>query len=511
MNLNEMIGQRMVSGFPGPKMSEAFIEAVKKYKLGNVILFKWNVESAAQLKNLCTEIQALVTRETGQPAFITIDQEGGTVTRMPNDAVCVPGAMTIAATGDPENAYEAGLITAKELRALSINFDLAPVLDVNSNRANPVIGVRSYGDDPDKVAAFGVRMMRGLTDGGVLSSAKHFPGHGDTTVDSHLGLPCIDKSIEELESCELIPFRAAIDAGIPAVMTTHILFPQIEKEHLPATMSRTIMTGILRQRLNFKGLIISDCMMMKAIAEHYGTVNGVVSAMRAGVDLVFVCHDPALACQAMDAVKAACLNGTISMDEMKESAERILKYKENLSPEAGAEKTSAIDAEHRAAVRRMMRDAVTLVRGNVPPLGDRPVFIGCPAFASTQASNPHCDSDVFSVAMQKRLGGDAITITQDPTDAEIQAAAEQTRGHSSVIVATVNGTLRRGQLRLVHALCALSMPTVCVAMRNPYDLAEIPKDACALAAYEYDDMSLDAVADVLNGLLTPRGMLPVQL
>lgn len=243
MDLREQIGQRLVTGFPGTELTEDFRRMVREYKISNVILFRENITDCAQLKQLCGEIQALVRRETGHGAFITADQEGGLVTRLPGDAVNVPGAMAIAATGDPENAYRAGLLTGRELRALGVNFDLAPSVDVNSNPENPVIGARSYGDTPQQVSRYANRMIRGLLDGGVLCSAKHFPGHGDTDTDSHLALPCVDKSMEELERTELLPFREAVRAGVPAVMTTHILFPQLEPEHLPATMSRRIMTG----------------------------------------------------------------------------------------------------------------------------------------------------------------------------------------------------------------------------------------------------------------------------
>ena len=188
MDLREQIGQRLVTGFPGTELTEDFRRMVREYKISNVILFRENITDCAQLKQLCGEIQALVRRETGHGAFITADQEGGLVTRLPGDAVNVPGAMAIAATGDPENAYRAGLLTGRELRALGVNFDLAPSVDVNSNPENPVIGARSYGDTPQEVSRYANRMIRGLLDGGVLCSAKHFPGHGDTDTDSHLAL-----------------------------------------------------------------------------------------------------------------------------------------------------------------------------------------------------------------------------------------------------------------------------------------------------------------------------------
>ena len=350
MDLREQIGQRLVTGFPGTELTEDFRRMVREYKISNVILFRENITDCAQLKQLCGEIQALVRRETGHGAFITADQEGGLVTRLPGDAVNVPGAMAIAATGDPENAYRAGLLTGRELRALGVNFDLAPSVDVNSNPENPVIGARSYGDTPQEVSRYANRMIRGLLDGGVLCSAKHFPGHGDTDTDSHLALPCVDKSMEELERTELLPFREAVRAGVPAVMTTHILFPQLEPEHLPATMSRRIMTGLLREQMGFDGLIVSDCMEMRAIKDHFGTVNGVVAAMAAGVDLVFISHDTLLSGQAARAAEQAVAEGRLSAAEMQASVQRILALKEKWVD--GMPEAASILMRHAGRTRR---------------------------------------------------------------------------------------------------------------------------------------------------------------
>ena len=225
MDVLTSLGQHLVTGFKGPEVTEELIQNVREHKIGNFILFEYNVVDKVQLKKLCGDLTVLALKETGYLPFITIDQEGGVVSRLKEDATIFPSAMAVAATGDAENARIAGRITGEELRAMGVNFNLAPVMDVNSNSNNPVIGVRSYGDDPTQVARFGIAMAKGLEEGGVLSSLKHFPGHGDTAVDSHLGLPRVEKNLEELLACELAPFQAAIDAGVPSVMTTHILFP----------------------------------------------------------------------------------------------------------------------------------------------------------------------------------------------------------------------------------------------------------------------------------------------
>ncbi len=288
----ERIGQRLVTGFPGTALTPELVQVVKEYKIGNIILFRENIASADQLRTLCADLQTLIRSETGHDAFIMIDQEGGAVTRLPESCINVPGSMALAATGDPETTYLAGKLTGEELRSLGVNFNLAPSVDVNCNPANPIIGVRSYGDTPATVAKYAAGMIRGLQDGGVLCLAKHFPGHGDTSLDSHLTLPCVDKPRDELERMELAPFRAAIANGVPAIMTAHILFPALDDSGVPATMSRRIVTDLLRGEMSFTGLVTSDCMEMQAVQKFFGSVNGVLAAMNAGVDLVLLPTPP---------------------------------------------------------------------------------------------------------------------------------------------------------------------------------------------------------------------------
>ena len=197
MTLQEKLGQRLAAGFQGLEPPKEFLRLIKEYKVGNIILFRRNIQDGPQLKKLCATLRKVVEEETGVTPFITIDQEGGVVTRLPESEVNIPGAMAVAATGNPRNAYDMGLLTAQELRSYGVDFDLAPVMDINCNPDNPVIGVRSYGDTPVRVAEYCSQLVRGLLDGGVYCSLKHFPGHGDTAVDSHLGLPCKEPTFED--------------------------------------------------------------------------------------------------------------------------------------------------------------------------------------------------------------------------------------------------------------------------------------------------------------------------
>ena len=508
MTLQEKIGQKLMAGFPGKEMSPEFIRLVKDYKVGNVILFQHNVENIEQLSRLCREIQALVAAETGHPAIIGIDQEGGGVTRLPQDAVNVPGAMALAATGDPKNAYLAAKITAAELRALGICCNAAPVADINNNPDNSIIGIRSYGDTPKQVTSYVKEALRGYLDGGIMPGVKHFPGHGDTDMDSHVSLPMIDKSLEELEKMELIPFRAAIEAGCPCVMTTHILFPQIEPDKVPATMSRRIITGLLRERMGFSGIVVSDCMEMDAIAKYYGTVKGAVAAMEAGVDIVLVSHSVEKAKEAAIAMCRAVESGRMPEEELDASIERIMSGKKRYCKECEG---TAGTAEAMARSARLRKKSITLYQGEIPPMGANPLFVGCADYRAGQVSNVETNQNTFAGYMASVFGGEAHVTSRDPKPEEIEKTAIKAATHSAVFVNTYNGHLFRGQMALVRRLAELGIPMAVVALRNPYDLRGLPREIAAVAAWDYSQYTLELLVPVLAGRERPQGHMPVDL
>ena len=477
-----MLGQKLVFGFHGKTLPEEFKNLLREYKIGNVILFLRNVESAEQLRALCAEIQSLVQEETGYPAFIIIDQEGGMVTRLPQDAVNVPGAMSLAATADPENARLASEITIRQLRGLGANFNMAPVLDVNSNPANPVIGVRSFGDEAERVASLGCAAIAPYAGSGVLCCAKHFPGHGDTAVDSHLGLPRVDKMEEALEQLELIPFRRAIEAGVPAIMMSHVLFPNIEPEQVPCTMSRRMVTGLLKQKLGFRGLILTDCMEMGAIRDYYGTPEGVVASIKAGVDLAEISSAFDLELAAAKAVNEAAERGEFDVEEIRASVEKILCYKKMLA--AQAEPGLCNQPEDRRAAESMARQAISQISGTPFRADENTFFCGCADYRTSGAANAD--------------------------EEEIRVALRQAEDCEKIILGTCNGHLFRGQLALAEALAATGKPMAVAALRNPYDLSRLPETVWKLAAYDYAVPAFRALEDIFRGGKA-TGVCPVKL
>lgn len=508
MTIREMLGQKLIFGFHGTQFSEEFIDLVKTYKIGNVILFLRNVESEGQLRRLCGEIQTLIRQETGYPAFIVIDQEGGMVSRLPPEGVNVPGAMALGATGDPENAREASEITIRQLRGLGPNFNMAPVLDVNNNPKNPVIGVRSFGDDPYRVAQFGAASAKPYAGSGVLCCGKHFPGHGDTAVDSHLGLPTVEKTEEELEALELIPFRHCIREGIPAMMISHVMFPHIEPEQVPCTMSRRIITGLLKEKLGFQGLILTDCMEMLAIQDHYGTPEGTVAAIKAGVDLAEISSTLALERAAAQALNEAAERGELDLEEIRSSVAKILEYKKQIDWEP--EQNFSGREEDRARSRALAAKAITCCEGTPFSVDGNTIFCGCADYRVSGVGNESGGAVAFPDFMAAAFGGTALVTAKDPDEEDIARAVAQAKNAEKIVLTTCNAHLFRGQLALARALAETGKPMMIVALRNPYDIPLLPDCACKIATYDY---SLDAFRglEAVFGGSAMEGVCPVKL
>lgn len=514
MSLRDKIGQMFVTGFPSKELSSEMKEVIEQYKVGNLILFSHNVENKYQLGALVTEVQQWFMKHTGVPGFITIDQEGGRVTRMPKDATNVAGAMAIASSGRPENAYAAGRMTARELRALGINFNLAPVMDVNNNAMNPVINVRSYGDTAQKVTEYGIPMMKGLLDGGVMSTLKHFPGHGDTNTDSHIGLPAIEKTLEELEELELLPFRAAIAQGAPAIMSAHILFPRIEKSGVPGTMSYTIITELLKEKLGFKGLVVSDCMEMAAIKRYYGTAEGALAAVKAGVDLVFISHTPSVVIEAIHLIEEAVAVGDLDEAVIDAAVTKILAYKARYAVMEDLDYEIVGCDVHRRANELMRTETICRMNGEIEPIriGDeRVLFIGSYSYRSDLASSSVNQELSFPQYMGERFQAAYEVIDIDPGEEQLNAVLQKAQGYKHAVIGLFNARENKGQLALVRGLLAAGCKVTAITLGRPYDLAPIEGEFCGLSAFEYSVDAFKSLIPILHGELAPTANITIQL
>lgn len=520
MTLQQKIGQMLVAGFSGTELNDHIIKAIKDYHIGNVILFARNFKNPKQLYNLNKELQQLALKENGIPLFITIDQEGGMVTRITNGATFFPGNMALSAGGNEEDAYLYGKYCGEELKAMGINFNLAPVLDVNNNKDNPVIGIRSYGEDPERVSRLGLAYIKGIQENGIIATGKHFPGHGDTKVDSHLELSSVNHNVDRLEKVELYPFNEAIKNGIKAIMSAHVMFPAYEDRKLPATLSDKVLTGLLRNKLNFKGLILTDCMEMNAIDKYFGTIEAAAMAIKAGADMIFISHTEEKLIGALNKIMGKIEAREIEEDRINESVRRIMENKFKVDTE-GFINSSFKDvediinnSEHKALAEKISNNSITIVRDNkLLPVkaGEEILIISTNAQAITgiddsiekrsindyfQIEFPNCDTEIISLK---------------PSKEQMELLLEKSKGKDKVIICTYNANLNIEQIDLVNKIYKCNKNIIMIPMRNPYDVVNLDYIPCVILAYEYTPISIKSVVKVVKGEIEAKGMCPVTL
>jgi beta-N-acetylhexosaminidase len=316
-DLEQQAASLFTVGFHGKSLSHDLADLLSR-GVGGVIFFARNVGTPLDVLLLNQEIK----RRAGRPLLLAIDQEGGQVARLKAGFTGIPPMRALGATGDPELARAVGGLIARELRAVGFDMNYAPVLDVDTNPDNPVIGARSFGRTPELVSSMGVALAAGLEAAGVAACGKHFPGHGDTNQDSHVELPSLAHAMDRLDRIELAPFRAAAAGKIAAFMTAHVIFRAVDP-HYPATMSRPVLNGILRQKLGFDGVVITDDIEMKAIADNYGIEEAVILGLNAGVDHFLCCHTAELTHRAIDAVVRAVQSGKLSRGTLDDATRRF--------------------------------------------------------------------------------------------------------------------------------------------------------------------------------------------
>lgn len=497
-------------------------ELIAKYHVGGIIYFGWahNTREPHQIADLSNGIQkAAAAQRVPVPLLISTDQEHGIVARVGAPATLFPGAMALGAGGSRDDAHTAARIAGEELYAMGIRQDYAPDADVNINPANPVIGVRSFGADPQAVARMVAAEVKGYQGAGIASCAKHFPGHGDTDTDSHIGLPYIHHTAEEWERLDAPPFKAAIAAGIDSIMTAHIVVPAFDPSEDPATLSRPILTGILRERLGYDGVVVTDSLGMEGVRKKYGDARVPVLALKAGVDQLLNPPDLAVA---HAAVLTALQEGELTERELDAKLMRILLLKERRGLFKDPYTTHrAVDRvvgirSHLDAADRIADRTTTLLRndGGILPLSrrrERRVLVaGVDAAAPSGTGGP--PTTVLARTLTE-LGftATALSTGMAPAQRQIDEAVAALGERDAVVVATYNVTADSRQRRLVAALLATGKPVVQLAVRNPYDIAQLDGVRAALASYSWTDVELRAAARVIAGRRDPAGRLPVAI
>lgn len=331
MTVEEKVGQMVIVGVEGDTFNSSIRKMIEDYHVGGFIFMGNSIKGTSQLLKLINDIKA-ANADNKIPLFLSLDQEGGRVDRMPLDFNRYPTNKSIGKINNDKLSYNIGSAIAHEISSFGFNMDFAPVLDINSNPKNPVIGDRSFGTSSKLVSSLGVETMKGIQEGNVISVVKHFPGHGDTSVDSHIGLPKVNKDLEELLGFEIIPFKEAIKNNADAIMIAHILLPKIDSKY-PVSLSRAVINDILRQQLNFKGIVITDDMTMGAISKNYSLGAAAVKSINAGSDIILVAHDYNKAIEVVASITKAVENGDIKMDRIDESTYRVLQLKKKYNIE----------------------------------------------------------------------------------------------------------------------------------------------------------------------------------
>ena len=503
--LRHQIGQMIIAGFPSLEVDDQARRLAEELQVGNFILFARNMKTARQTAALCKDLSDLALKANGVAPFIAADQEGGLVSRITEGAALFPGAMAIAAGATLEEARQVGKNCGQMLRAMGVNVNFAPVLDVNIEPKNPIIGIRSFGDQPQAVADMGCAMLEGMQEGGVIPTVKHYPGHGNVATDSHLALPVNHTDPEVLEKTEFLPFQQAFDRGAPALMSCHIIFSKIDPD-LPATLSPTILTGMLREKQGFKGLVFTDCMEMDAIRAQWGTARGAALAVKAGCDVLCISHHEDAVRDAIEAIVAAVESGEIPRSRIQEAYDRIMAYKTGLGllqeQEISIESANALirDPEKLELHSRLSRRSVTLLRGCADVLQQmkNPLLL-CPvSLSATGVEDKEHDGLSFAQRVGDALGWTWKETAMEPSDEEIADLLRQAEGHDGVVLGLYNARFRPTQQALLRAFEAAGKPLVIVLVGGPCDVTLVEKADAVVAMYEYTTLSVASAAAALR-------------
>lgn len=574
MTLRQKIAQMMMPDFrkwqtesdSGQKnfqvMNDEVAQIIKDYDFGGVILFAENVAQTDQTLKLTTDLQEAATSGTDGsniPLLLTIDQEGGIVYRL-GSGTALPGNMALGATRSTDAATQSGEVIGRELSALGINVDFAPVADVNSNPSNPVIGLRSYGSDPELVGSMATAAMKGMQEYNIATAAKHFPGHGDTATDSHTGLPCVDKSLDELRQCELVPFQKMIDNGVDMLMTAHIQYPQVEKEtaiskkdgseiRLPATLSKTILTDLVRNEMHYDGIIVTDALNMDAISQNFGETDACIRAIKAGVD---ICLMPTILRSKadmpkmdaiLDGVEAAVNSGEISVDRINESVKRILSLKEKrgilnyTSDTRTYEEKLAVANEqvgseqNRDIERNISAQAVTVIKNNdnilplKPQAGQKVLLLG-----AYNNETPGLALGMRRVIADHIISGKVDYETFRYTSANLDQVKQKIDDANYVIVISEVSTnfsnwLTTQPTAITEYAKAQGKKSIVMSISKPYDVANYADSDAIVAVYGNKGMdptealkpdnafgpNIIAGVEVIFGRFAASGKLPVNV
>lgn len=514
--IKRLVGATLMFGFNGTKITKQIETLITKHYIGGIILFARNIKNQTQLKKLCSDLQKLRKQVSDTPLFIAIDQECGAVSRLISPLFSFPGNMALGATGNPALAYKQGKAVGTALSHAGINVNLAPVLDINNNPDNPGIGVRSFGDKTQAVAELGAKTIRGYQSAKISACAKHFPGKGDAAKDAHLALPSINVSTAKMHRRELVPFKEAIKSKTDMIMVSHVLYPACDKKN-PATLSNKLITGLLKEKMGYKGLVVTDDMEMKAIADNYGIEKAAFMSLQAGSDIVLVCHTYKEQLKTLKFLYEKTAADSLQKKILQEKYKKITKLQRKYLQKNSTAKNNVTHSKNLS--REIAERSVTLIKNKnklipLKNLKDKTLCIITPQISSlTLVEEGKNNADVFlkNIKSKKKVFK-AIEISAKPNKTETTATLKKVKALNPdiLIILSYNAHLLPEQADFLQKITTWKKDTIVASIRNPYDLKVIPEIQTYLAAYSFRDSSLKALADVILGRISPKGTLPVK-
>jgi len=507
---------RLMVAFAGTELPPSASRRINEQGVAGVTFFRaHNVVDPAQIRRLTDAIQG--ARPAGAPPLlVAADQEGGQLVGLGDGTTPFAGAMATGATGDQALAERVAGATARELRALGVNVNYAPVCDVANNPANPALGIRSFGDDPEAVGALAAATVRGLQGAGVAATAKHFPGAGDTAADPHHELPLVPRTNAELAERELVPFRAAMDAGVRLVMTGHFALPG--QDDLPTSLSAAVLRDLLRGQLRFDGVTVSDALDMHALAQGSGQIVDAIAALRAGEDVLLGTPDEAALQRLEDGLVQAQRRRLIDADDDAVARRRL----DDLRRWVGSHDQPSLEvvgcAEHRALAAELARRSMTLVRNDdgllpLKPSADARIAVvqSMPADLTPADTSSTVTPTLAGALRRRHPGVEEVLLPATPGEADIAGLGDRLASVDLVVVGTFSAHLQPLQAALAAVVLASGKPTVTVALRTPWDLLAYPSARTHACTFGILPPSMEALAAALLGEAPFAGRLPVAI
>ncbi len=518
MTISEKIGQLFMIGFYGTRLPENVREFIRSRNIGFVILFSRNIESISQVQ----ELTAAIHRIGETPPLIYTDQEGGGIVRFGELAATAISAMGLAATGNPQNAWQAGNLIGRDMKACGIDGIFAPVLDVNVAADNPVIGIRAYADEPETVIAYATQFMHGVQASGILTCGKHYPGHGAAVVDSHLEIPEIPVSQEFFNTYCLSPFRVLARSGIDGMMTSHVRFPLLAPDI--AGFSPYLVQQLLRDQIGFNGVVFSDCLEMKAVRDHFSPAEIVEMGINAGLDVFVPSHSLDFQEELLDRLESLVIKGIIPEKRITESVERILALRARQSSlMAKMNQGSLLQRgirENLAMERQLAAESVTLLRndaGLLPLQAGRKVLLL--EWQKTIVGPSIMENDTRSMvgrlAREYLEDGEVITLKPEAEDSLPDSLeARLTENKDEYLLAFIYsraGQAGQHQTEMVQRVLTLRPDTIIISLETPYEIKKYPGAATFLVTYGFRMVQVEALFQILTGKSVPTGKLPVEI